>query len=121
MPVSPTAVFPVSAGSHTIYLVGRVSGTSDSVVWDAQLNLLFIPTSYGTVALAEANDDGRQGDNTRVSPAVSAADLSAERSQSISVNDQRVADELAAMRAQLDALQATVNSQQSNGGDQTNR
>jgi len=121
MPSSPTAVFPVSAGSHTIYIVARRVGTSDAVIWDGQLNLLFVPTAYGTVALADVDDDGRQIQNPQASPAVTSGDLSRERSQSIQDNENRLADELAAIRAQLDALQAQVNDRAVNGAEQPTR
>lgn len=116
MPSSPTAVFPVDAGTHTIYMVANRVGTTDAVIWDAQLNLLYLPTAYGTVALAEGNDDGKQDENNRTSPAYSAGAQAQERTQSNSDNDRRISDELAELRAQIEALQDQVNRQDNNGG-----
>jgi len=115
-PTSPSAVFEVTAGTHTVNVVGQVSGSTDAVIWDAQLNIVFIPTAYGTVALASDADDGRQFDTDRNSPAMTAGDMAEERRLSIQDNDDRLARELADLRAQLEDLRADMNAQQLNGG-----
>lgn len=51
LPLTSHGIFPVSAGSHTFYLVGEsdsVSGTASA--GNRQLSLLFVETSYGTVS-----------------------------------------------------------------------
>ncbi|MEZ4387719.1 MAG: hypothetical protein R3D98_09115 [Candidatus Krumholzibacteriia bacterium] len=114
-PSTPTAIFPVSAGSTTVYLVALRSGTTDAVIWDAQLNLLFVPTAYGTVALADANDDGRQADNDRVSRPATSSDLALEARQSEQDNQARIDRELSELRAQVEALKAEVDGRTVNG------
>jgi hypothetical protein len=105
VPSTPTAVYPVSAGNHTVYLNARKVGTSASYIWDTQLNLVFIPTAYGSVALAAGSDGGDQLNNSSQSPALTSGDIAAEQRASIQANDDRVARELADLRAQIQALQ----------------
>lgn len=112
---SPTAVFEVSAGSHTVNILANAIGTTDAVIWDAQLNVLFIPTAYGAVALASDSDDGRQFQNDRVSPAISAADAAAEQRESLQANNDRLERELSELRAQFEALRADIQADRVNG------
>ncbi len=114
-PSTPTKVFPVSAGNTTIHLVAQRVGTTDAVIWDAQLNLLFVPTAYGAVTLADAIDDGRQGDNDRVSRAATSSDWSTEQRESERANQDRIDSELAELRAQVDALKAELSGRNVNG------
>ncbi len=48
--ISPSRVFQVSAGSHTIYFRGRSIGLNNQFVTkEKTLTLMFFPTAYGTV------------------------------------------------------------------------
>lgn len=107
-PCSATTVVPVAAGYHTIYLLGSKGGAGDAKARDAQLSLLFVPTSYGLVTMADGNDGGKQGDSDRRSPAVTSSDLAEEQRQSARANQDRVDRELADLRAKLDAVTSQV-------------
>jgi len=114
-PSTPTAVYPVSAGSHTVYLNARKVGTTTSYIWDTQLNLVFIPTNYGAVALASDVDQGDQETNQSVSRPLSSGDIANEQRTSAQANEQRMQRELDQMRADFETLKREVES--SRNGD----
>ncbi len=103
-PSTPSAVYPVSAGSHTVYVNARKIGTTTSYIWDCQLNLIFIPTNYGAVSLVTGMDKGGQETNRNVSRSLSSGDIANEQGVSAQANDQRIQKEIASMRSELDAL-----------------
>jgi hypothetical protein len=114
-PSTPTAVYPVSAGNHTVYLNANKSGTSSSFIWDTQLNLVFIPTSYGSVTFAGDIDQGDQETNQSVSRPLSSGDIASEQRASAQANEQRMQRELDQMRADFETLKREVES--SRNGD----
>ena len=90
------------AGTYTYYFLGDET-SGDFRLYDAQLTLLYIPTSYGTVmptvqgvAEEETRGEGR--------PGMTASAVAAERAESEAANVARIERELAAMRAELEAL-----------------
>jgi len=103
-PVSASAVFSVSAGSNTFYFLGR-EDSGDVRVYDIQLSCIYIPTAYGAVeppaAVAGASDDS-------AAPARAAIDVAAQRAASEAAENARVERELAAMRAELEAVKAKL-------------
>jgi hypothetical protein len=107
-PVAVHGLFKVDvAGSHTYYFLGElISGSSNSCV-DVQLTLLYIPTSYGTIqpTLATGRNDGA---NDEISPAMTRADVAAQRVRSEAVNAERIQKELDAMRAEIESLRQAV-------------
>jgi len=117
-PSTPTTVYPVSAGSHTVYLNARKVGTTDSRIWDAQLNLVFIPTNYGLVTLAGDVDQGDQETNQSVSRPLSSGDIASEQRTSAQANEQRMQRELDQMRADFEVLRREVESSR-NGNPNT--
>jgi len=114
-PSTPTNVYPVSAGSHTVYLNARKVGTTTSFIWDVQMNLVFIPTNYGLVTLAGDVDQGDQETNQSVSRPLSSGDIANEQRTSAQANEQRMQRELDLMRADFEALKLEVES--SRNGD----
>ncbi len=52
-----TDVYSVAAGARTFYLVAESQDGFGNVITDSNLNLIFVPTSYGTVT---ANEPGRE-------------------------------------------------------------
>ena len=61
--VCTTAVFPVSAGNNTIFLVGEIDGGGNGLnhqAVDASLTLAFFPTAHGTVSSMTLADRGEQ-------------------------------------------------------------
>lgn len=113
-PVSPHAIFPVTAGPQTFFLLGYYgsggSNEDNMGVWDAQLTLMFVPTIYGDVAgnLASATMTSDQANDGTLASPLRAADLDAERAASIQANQARIDAELAAMRAELAELKAQL-------------
>ncbi|MEM1329113.1 MAG: hypothetical protein AAGG07_00990 [Planctomycetota bacterium] len=100
-------VFQVSAGSTTIYATASATGGGDGTdVVDRRLTLMFFPTSYGTVAgrptLARTIDD----EATLPGPPMSSASIEAEKAASVAANVARIEAELAAMKAQVEAINA---------------
>jgi len=120
-PNTPTNVYPVLAGNHTVYLNARKVGTSTSYIWDVQLNLVFIPTSYGAVALASDVDQGDQETNQRVSQALSSGDIANEQRMSAQANEQRMQRELDQMRADFEALKQEVANSRNGNPIETSR
>jgi hypothetical protein len=111
-PHAASGVFPVTAGSHTFYLNGSANTSGAASVWDAQLNVVFFPTAYGMVVDTGAKSALAAFDQfaspSIAAPAPTAADLAAERAESEAFDQARIQEELAAMRAQLAALQARL-------------
>ena len=105
---TPSAVFNVTAGSHTVYLIANRSGTTASYIWDAQLTVLFIPTAYGTVTPTSGIQVLAQEDIDAVSPALTSADIADEQRTSIQANEERMARELEALRAEVQAIKQAM-------------
>ncbi len=108
-PTSAHGLFPVAAGTHTFYMLGRVGQAAVTMrIWDAQLTLVYLPTSYGTITPTLVDDKGDQLFNTAVSPPLTPADLAAERATSEADYRNGVEAQLAAMQAELQALRAQM-------------
>lgn len=107
-----SAVFAVTAGSHTFYLNGSKNSASvDAQVWDVQLTAMYFPTAYGTVSTTDSGAKQLSVEQDNDAPGVagpSAADLAAEQAESEAFARDRVERELAAMREQIDRLQSEV-------------
>lgn len=102
-PVTVHGLFQVAAaGTYTYYFLGhRVGGLF--ICYDAQLTLVYLPTSYGTVTPTVAGNAAGAAGGAE-SPELGAAGL-AERAQSIADNAARVERELAEMRARIEELE----------------
>jgi hypothetical protein len=101
-------LFEVTAGTHTFYfLVHTGAGSPRFHALKRQLSLVFIPTSYGTVQPTAASFGVPSDADARL-VAFTDADLAAEREASIAQNNARLERELAAMRAELEAVKAMV-------------
>ena len=101
-----------------MYLNARKVGTTTSFLWDVQLNLVFIPTNYGAVALASDVDRGDQETNQSVSRPLSSGDIANEQRTSAQANEERMQRELDQMRADFEALNREVESSR-NGNPST--
>jgi hypothetical protein len=104
-PCSYHGLFEVaSAGEHTFYFLGQeYAGTAQ--VFDTQLSLVFLPTSYGTVipTLAGGPTHERDDDATVRNPLTN-AETEAERARSRADNLARIESELKDIRAQVEAM-----------------
>jgi hypothetical protein len=115
--VSVHAVFPVSAGLTTLYLVAERSSGTWSVT-NTQLTALYVATAYGTVSpsLTAAGDLTHHTQARTTSPArgaLSSVELAAERAAASEFDHARWAGELAALQARLAALEAQLAAQRS--------
>jgi len=105
VPQSNHALFPVSAGNNTFYLSGTKNTTTSCTVRDIQLNLVFIPTAYGTVQTANTFESGNAGPELQGGPAargpLNVGELAAERAESEEFYRQQLAAEMREMQARL--------------------
>jgi hypothetical protein len=97
--VSSHELFTVgSAATYTFYyLAEEIVGT-----WSVDktvMTLVYIPTAYGTVALA-----GREGDDDAEGAPLTPADIAAEQAEARDFNLARVESELAEIRAEVEAM-----------------
>lgn len=111
-------LFQVTAGTPTFFLNARRFTGTNATFFDAQLTLIYFPTAYGTVqsngALPAAGAEGNASTPTRSS--LSAAEIEAERAQSIEANLDRMEAELKAQQAELEVIRAQL----SKGNRRTN-
>ncbi|MEM7755318.1 MAG: hypothetical protein AAF297_06750, partial [Planctomycetota bacterium] len=107
--VTVHATFPVSAGSTTIHFNisqagGNTGGVTDLI--DAEMTLLFVPTAYGLVGTGGNRPALGVEDGAAFASPVTNAERIREQSESIEANRVRVDAELAAFRAEVDAMRA---------------
>ncbi|MDD3642818.1 MAG: hypothetical protein PHQ19_05075 [Candidatus Krumholzibacteria bacterium] len=107
-PMSVHGLFQVAAaGSYTYYLLGEES-TGDFRGYDFQLTLLYVPTSYGTVQPTLAGAEREALDAVASGSPLGEAFVAAQRAESEAANAARIERELAAMRAELEAVKAQL-------------
>lgn len=108
--VTPTAVFPVSAGGTTVYLLAKVITGATSSVADRSLSLLYVPTAHGGVSDVESVE-GPSGGNDAVAAPGGGFDgdaLLEERLASEAFVAERRTAELADLRARLADLESRL-------------
>lgn len=106
-PGAAHGVFEVTAGgTYTYYFNGRSTGFGTPQTFDATLTLIWIPTSYGTVAPTLYAPDGGYAVDSDATPTMSDREIMAERlaEQQRALAELRV--EQAAMKAELEAIRA---------------
>jgi hypothetical protein len=111
MPVTVHCIIETPGGGDTFYLVGEES-QGDYAVYEAQLSVIYFPTAYGTVSPPDPGTATAAEDQTGTRLPMTEADVEAERQESEAFNRARVEEELAAMRARLEALEQVVQEQQ---------
>jgi hypothetical protein len=104
-PVTVQGLFRVTAaGTYTYYMIAEVlSGGGTYSVNDIQLTLVYIPTGYGSVDPTVAVSGAPKDNESAEGPPINAA---AERAASEAFNAERIQRELAALRAEVEALKA---------------
>ncbi|MBI5869115.1 MAG: hypothetical protein HZB43_12660 [candidate division Zixibacteria bacterium] len=107
--LAAATILTVSAGTHTIYLLGQ-EVTGNLRVNDLELSLLFVPTAYGTVD-PPAISSGNEYDGNTI-PGSAAAPVQIE-----SISNSTIQQELEALRAQLNALKAQVEAERNPATD----
>ena len=111
MPTGLTALFSTGmGGTYTYYLLGNESSGNVTVA-DIQLNLLYVPTAYGTVDGTFAIEGVSYEDGPAVPGGLTAAEIEDEKLESRSFNRTRIERELADLEAELTLLKQQVQSQ----------
>ncbi len=106
MPASHTAIFPVTAGAHTYYLLGQEVNVQGQI-GAPSLTLMYFPTAYGTVTstkMAAASAKPAEGSPMTV------GDVADEQREAASFDRSRLERELTQMRERLDAMQKSMGS-----------
>jgi hypothetical protein len=108
VPASAHALFEVTAGVHTFHFNAREGG-AEGTMFDVQLTLLYVPTAYGTVEPSVALS-GLQGDGDDAPSfmPLTAEEIALERAHGEAFGQFRVQQELAAMKAEIEALKAML-------------
>ncbi len=99
--VTVSGVFTVSAGSHTAFFLGREDSGNVSFSNDVQLSVLFVPTAYGTVDPRGGGDGDDEEHRMQDRRSITEDDILEARARSQQLNSQRMAREIADLRAQL--------------------
>ena len=117
LPVAVSQIQAVTPGAHTFYLVcsaNDVAGANNTGVRGRRLDLLFVPTAYGSVSAPLKAVDGQiedVEDHAFSSTGLAPAENDAERAESIAFNLARIQAELDAIKAQANALAGPENNQ----------
>lgn len=106
-PVTVHGLFQVNAGTNTLYFLAQELN-GDFSVFDSQLTLIFFPTAYGTVTPTQIALDNNSDELAQPIPAMSPADVAAERKESEAFNSDRIEKELARMRAEIESLKNEI-------------
>lgn len=110
-PVTVHSIIEANQGNDTFYLVGR-EYNGDYSVYEAQLSVIYFPTAYGTVAPPVPGGPTAPEDQAGTELPMTEADHEAERQESEAFNRARVEEEMAAIRARLEALEHEMQEQQ---------
>jgi hypothetical protein len=100
-------LFEVTPGSHTFYFLAE-EGLGNWVAHDMQLTVIYFRTAYGDVSATKSGGPSIPDDQATPVPAPTSADIAAEQAQVKSFDAARIERELAAMRAELEALKQEV-------------
>ncbi|MGQ0721149.1 MAG: hypothetical protein ACT4PE_06205 [Candidatus Eiseniibacteriota bacterium] len=106
LPFHSSAVFAVTAGARTFYIVGQESAGGFEAR-ETTLNLVYFPTAYGTVdpVLANAGPDDREAPGRA---ALSGAEIAAEQAEAGRFDDERIRRELDEVEARVAALKSEL-------------
>lgn len=107
-PVTVHGLFQVaSQGSYTFYFLAQeLSG--DINLYDMQLTLLYVPTSYGAVSSTVVMDGAPPDDRAHVRASISRVDLDTERAGSAAIDGERIERELEHMRERIRELETAI-------------
>ncbi len=98
--LAAATIISVSAGTHTIYLLGQ-EATGNLRANDMELSLLFVPTAYGTVDPMAASGGNEDELDTVLGPATTHAEAGVSGNSAIE-------REMAAIRAELEILKVRM-------------
>lgn len=104
-PVTVHSIFAASAGANTFYFLGDKNFLGGAVfVLDRQLTAVFIPTSYGALAVTSNANQGLPDEFAPITAPMSNQDISNEREAALRADLNRQQRELDAMKAQMQQL-----------------
>jgi hypothetical protein len=111
-PVTSHAIFPVSEGTNTFYFLGddNLTGGSSFTVFDRQVSAIYIPTSYGSLALDAAPNI--PDEYTQSTPPMSAYDILAEQNAALQADNERQQRELDEMREMMEEIKREMQREQ---------
>ncbi|MCI0596313.1 MAG: hypothetical protein L0Z48_07195 [candidate division Zixibacteria bacterium] len=102
-PLTVHGLFSVSAGTHTFYFVGD-EDAGGHIANDLQLSLLYFPTAYGTVTpTLAAGAQSSSNESGRLRTVLTTVDIAAEQAEAEKFNAERIARELAQVKADMEA------------------
>jgi hypothetical protein len=106
LPFHSSAVFAVTSGARTFYVVGQESAGGFEAR-EMNLSLVYFPTAYGTVdpVLAHAGPDDREAPDRG---AMSRAEITAEQADAARFDDDRLRRELDEVEARVAALRSEL-------------
>jgi hypothetical protein len=114
--IGANGVFPVAAGTHTVYYLGREDSGNVSFTNDVQLSVLFVPTAYGAVdprgGRAAGGDDATP---PRDRYTITEQDIAESQAAAEELSAARLARELAEVKAQLAELRRLMNDNKPSG------
>ncbi len=111
-PYSGHALFPVSQGANTFYFNASDNSTGGATasVFDRQLSAIYIPTSYGALALnAEPNIPDEY---TQSVPPMNHYDILAEQNAALQADNERQQRELDEMREMMEEIKREMQREQ---------
>ena len=106
--MSVHGLFQVSAGTTTFCNVVQLIGSTSASIDDQNLSLLFVPSAYGVIQSNLTDEPGGREEDALAQAPLTAGDVQAERAASIQANEERVLAEMAAMRARMAELEASM-------------
>lgn len=110
IPFGMTSMFTVpTAGAHTYYMIGFEHSGSVSVA-DMQFNLVYFPTSYGTVDPVPPPVDSRVADGSNYLDGPASKEADGGKVEPGTVDISRLERELANMKARIEVIQQLVDS-----------
>jgi hypothetical protein len=110
-PVTVHAVIGAAQGSDIFYFLAK-EVTGNVSVYDAQLSVVYFPTAYGTVTPPAPGDLSAVEDQTGTRLPMTEADIAAEQAESEAFYRAKVEEEMARMRARIEALEQEAQEQQ---------
>jgi hypothetical protein len=104
-PVTVQSFFYVDPGENTFYLLAHEQA-GDVWAGKIQLSIIYLPTSYGPVSTGSPEAQGIPDEQTLSRPPMTPQEIAAEQAEAEAFNAARIEQEMAEMRARLEALES---------------
>ena len=111
-PITSHAILPVSAGPNTFYFLGDDNSTGNATftVFDRQVSAIYIPTSYGFLALN--TEPNIPDEYTQSTLPMNAYDILAEQNAALQADNERQQRELNEMREIMEEIKREMQREQ---------